>query len=384
MTSHPFRVDISQGVLDDLKQRLLHARWPANAEDDGWTYGLDAGYLRELVSYWQSDYDWREQEKSLNRLPQYKVDVDGTSCHYIHLRSSHPGAIPLLLLHGFPDSFYRYHKVIDPLARPEVYGLKSQISFDVVVPSIPGTGFSDSTALDTEASCGVFVKLMTKALGYPRFLAAGGDWGAMTCQAIARKHPESLIGMHLTDVGYPDASTDFSTLSPAEMQMAQWVQKWWMEEGSGVNTIMATKPQTLAYALNDSPIGLAAWLIGYSSSGEKGRGEFRQRFSPDELLTNVMIYWVTQSIGSAMRTYFANARLAQPGPSAIPSSVPAAVAHCPYDPPLPREWAERRVNVARFTEFPRGGHFMAWEEPELYAEDLRAFGLELKETGGTR
>jgi epoxide hydrolase len=253
-----------------------------------------------------------------------------------------------------------------------------------VVPSIPGTGFSDSTALDTEASCGVFVKLMTKVLGYPRFLAGGGDWGAMICQAIARKHPESLIGMHLTDVGYPDASTDFSTLSPAEMQMAQWVQKWWMEEGSGVNTIMATKPQTLAYALNDSPIGLAAWLISYSSGGEKGRGEFRQRFSPDELLTNVMIYWVTQSIGSAMRTYFANARLAQPGPSAIPSSVPAAVAHCPYDPPLPREWAERRVNVARFTEFPRGGHFMAWEEPELYAEDIRAFGLELKERGAAR
>ena len=184
MTNHPFRVDIPRAVLDDLKQRLLHARWPANTEGDGWTYGLEAGYLKELVAYWQSDYDWREQEKSLNRFPQYKVSIDGIGCHYIHVRSSNRGAIPLLLLHGFPDSFYRYHKVIDRLAQPEVYGLKPQVPFDVVVPSIPGTGFSDSVALDSEASCEVLVKLMTRVIGYSRFLAAGGDWGAMICQAM--------------------------------------------------------------------------------------------------------------------------------------------------------------------------------------------------------
>jgi epoxide hydrolase len=378
VTIQPFTINVSQTVLDDLMERLARARWIDGTEKDAWEYGLDAGYLKELVAYWRSGYKWREQEAALNRYPHFKSRAGGVEVHYIHVRSSRPGAIPVLLLHGFPDSFYRYHKVINPLANPGEHGLYSQPSFDVVVASIPGFGFSDRVALDAEANGELFFELMTRVLGYTSFVAAGGDWGSMIIQSIARKHPEALMGMHLTDVGYPDATTDFSSLSPAEMQMAQWVQKWWMEEGVGVNTIMATKPQTLAYSLNDSPVGLAAWLIGYASSGEKGRNEFKQRFSQDELLTNVMIYWVSQSIGSAMRTYFENARSARQGPrAAVVSSVPACIAHCPYDPPLPREWAERRVNVVRFTEFPRGGHFMAWEEPQLYVEDLRAFGSKL-------
>jgi microsomal epoxide hydrolase len=186
------------------------------------------------------------------------------------------------------------------------------------------------------------------------------------------------MGIHLTDVGYPDQNTDYSTLSPAEIEMAQWVQKWFMEEGIGVNMIQATKPQTLAYGLNDSPIGLAAWLISYSSSGQKGKEAFKTRFSADEVLTNVMIYWVTETINSAVRAYYANAHLVG-GTLEKSTSVPAAVAHCPYDPPLPREWAARQVNLVRFTDFPRGGHFMAWEEPELYAKDLQGFINELRQ-----
>lgn len=378
-TIHPFRIEIPQADLDDLRARLARTRWLDAAEEDaGWTYGIDLGYMRELMDHWQRQYDWHAQEAALNRFAQFKAEVDGVGIHFIHERGKGPNPTPLLLLHGFPDSFYRYHKVIERLTDPAKYGADPNTSFDVVVPSIPGTGFSDRVTLDDDANADLFAKLMTQVLGYPRFVSAGGDHGAIITQALARRRPELLIGIHLTDVGYPDQTTDFSTLSPAEIEMAQWVQQWFMAEGIGVNMVMATKPQTLAYGLNDSPVGLAAWLIGYGSSGQKGKAELKTRFSADELLTNVTIYWVTGTINSAMRAYYANAHVAGGGALAKSESVPAAVAHCPYDPPLPREWAARQVNLVRFTEFPRGGHFMAWEEPELYANDLREFVSELR------
>jgi len=373
MTIHPFAIAVPQADLDDLRGRLARTRWIDAAQDDGWSYGVELGYMRELVDHWQQRYDWRSHEAALNRFAQFKAVVDGVGIHFIHERGKGANPTPLLLLHGFPDSFYRYHKVIDRLADPAANGGDPSTSFDVIVPSIPGTGFSDPVTIDDEANADLFAKLMTEVLGYERFISAGGDHGAIITQALARKHPELLIGIHLTDVGYPDQHTDFSTLSPAEMEMAQWVQQWFMEEGIGVNMIMATKPQTLAYGLNDSPIGLAAWIISYSSSGQKGKAEFKTRFRADELLTNVMIYWVTQTIHTAARAYFANAQIARGGTIEKSTAVPAAVAHCPYDPPLPREWAARQVNLVHFTDFPRGGHFMAWEEPELYAADLQDF-----------
>jgi pimeloyl-ACP methyl ester carboxylesterase len=297
--------------------------------------------------------------------------------HFIHERGKGPNPTPLLLIHGFPDSFYRYHKVIDRLTDPAKYGGDPHHSFDVIVPSLPGTGFSDRITKGVDDTADLFAKLMTEVLGYERFVSAGGDAGAYITQSLARRYSELLIGIHLTDVGYPDQNTDYSTLSPAELEMAQWVQKWYMEEGLAVNMIMATKPQTLAYSLNDSPVGLAAWIVSYASSGLKGKEEFKTRFPADEVLTNVTIYWVTQTINSAMRSYYANAHLV--GETIEKSaSVPAAVAHCPYDPPLPREWAARQVNLVHFTDFPRGGHFMAWEEPELYARDLQDFLSDLR------
>lgn len=375
----PFRIEIPQADLDDLHERLAHTRWLDAAEESaGWTYGIDLGYMRELVDHWQSQYNWRTHEAALNRFAQFKAEVDGVGIHFIHERGKGPNPTPLLLLHGFPDSFYRYHKVIERLTDPAKYGGDPDVSFDVIVPSIPGTGFSDRVTLDDDANADLFAKLMTQVLGNPKFVSAGGDHGAIITQALARRHPELLIGIHLTDVGYPDQNTDFSTLSPAEMEMAQWVQRWFMEEGIGVNLIMATKPQTLAFGLNDSPAGLAAWLISYGSSGEKGKAEFKTRFSADELLTNVTIYWVTQTINTAVRAYYANAHVAGGGTLGKSTAVPAAVAHCPYDPPLPREWAARQVNLVRFTEFPRGGHFMAWEEPELYTQDVQEFVRELR------
>jgi epoxide hydrolase len=372
MTIKPFKIDIPQADLGDLRGRLTRTRWIEAAEDDGWTYGIDRGYLRELADYWQQGYDWRKHEAALNRFAQFKANVDGVGIHFIHERGKGPTPTPLLLIHGFPDSFYRYHKVIERLTDPAKYGGDPNTSFDVIVPSIPGTGFSDPVTRAVDDNGDLFAKLMTEVLGYERFVSAGGDAGTYISLSLARRYPELLIGIHVTDVGYPDQTTDFATLSPAELEMAQWVQKWYMEEGMGVNTIMATKPQTLGYALNDSPIGLAAWLVSYASSGLKGKAEFKTRFPADEVLTNVMIYWVTQTIHSAIRSYYANAHLVG---KAIEQSmtVPAAVAHCPYDPPLPREWAARQVNLVHFTDFPRGGHFMAWEEPELYAADLLDF-----------
>jgi pimeloyl-ACP methyl ester carboxylesterase len=378
MSIQSFKIAIPQATLDDLRERLARTRWTDEVEGSGWTYGVSLGYMKELVDYWQQSYDWRTHEAALNTFAQFKADIDGVGIHFIHERGKGPNPTPLLLLHGFPDSFYRYHKVIERLTDPAKYGGDPNTSFDVIVPSIPGTGFSDRITLDDDANADLFAKLMTQELGYEKFVSAGGDHGAIITQSLARRYPEILIGIHLTDVGYPDQNTDFSTLSPAEMEMAQWVQQWFMEEGIGVNMIMATKPQTLAYGLNDSPVGLASWLISYGSSGQKGKEEFKTRFSADELLTNVTIYWVTETINSAVRAYYANAHVASGGNLGKSASVPAAVAHCPYDPPLPREWAARQVNLVHFTEFPRGGHFMAWEEPELYAKDLQEFIGELR------
>jgi pimeloyl-ACP methyl ester carboxylesterase len=378
MRSQPFTIAIPQSTLDDLHERLARTRWIDEAEEFSWEYGISLENMKELAHFWQHSYDWRKQEAALNTFAQFKTDVDGVGIHFIHERGKGPNPTPLLLIHGFPDSFYRYHKVIERLTDPAKYGCDPDTSFDVIVPSIPGTGFSDRVTMDDEVNADLFAKLMTEVLGYEHFVSAGGDHGAIITQSLARRYADLLIGIHLTDVGYPDQSTDFSTLSAAEMEMAQWVQQWFMQEGIGVNMIMATKPQTLAYGLNDSPIGLAAWLISYSSSGLKGKEEFKTRFSADEVLTNVMIYWVTQTIYTAARAYQANARVANGGRLEKSAAVPAAVAHCPYDPPLPREWAARQVNLVRFTDFPRGGHFMAWEEPELYAEDLQGFINELR------
>jgi pimeloyl-ACP methyl ester carboxylesterase len=379
MSIQPFTIAIPQETLADLHDRLARIRWPDEVERAGWTYGISLAYMKEVADYWLHRYDWRQHEAELNRFAQFKAEVDGVSIHFIHERGKGPNPTPLLLLHGFPDSFYRYHKVIDRLTDPAKYGGDPKASFDVIVPSIPGTGFSNRVTFSDDANADLFARLMTEILGYEQFVSAGGDHGAIITQALARKHAELLIGIHLTDVGYPDQNTDFSQLTPAEMEMAQWVQRWFMEEGIGVNMIMATKPLTLAYGLTDSPAGLAAWLIGYGSSGQHGKEELETRFRRDELLTNVMIYWVTGTIYSAARAYYENMHVASGGNLGKSETVPAAVAHCPYDPPLPREWAARQINLVHFTEFPRGGHFMAWEEPELYAKDVQEFVNELRQ-----
>jgi epoxide hydrolase len=365
MKTTPFRINVSETVLTDLRDRLARTRWPDQPQDAGWSMGTDLAFMKRLVDHWQHRYDWRKHEAALNELPQILAEVDGVALHVVHQRGASPKPA-LLLLHGWPDSFYRFHQVIPLLAQ----------SFDVVVPSLPGTGFSARTAMSTDATADLLVKLMA-GLGYEKFIAAGGDMGSMIAMALGRRYPEVVTGIHLTDVGYPDGNTDFASLSPEEQAFAGFIQGWWMREGA-FNMVHSTKPQSLAFGLNDSPAGLAAWVMSVVASGTEDKLD--ERFTLDELLTNITLYWVTETAASSLRNYLENARAMYGNPAAAPPArptVPAAVAHMPWDAPLPRAWAERKVNLQRFTEMPRGGHFTAWEIPAEYARDLEQFAQQL-------
>ncbi len=375
MAVQPFQINISQTILDDLQKRLAQTRWPDEVEGAGWDYGTNLGYMKELADYWLNQYDWRTQEAKLNQFHHFRAKVNSIAIHFIHERGTGPNPTPIILTHGWPDSFYRFHKVIPMLTDPGSIGGNTRNSFDVIVPSIPGYGFSDRIAMVEDTIADLWAKLMTEVLGYETFGAAGGDHGMLITKSLARNHPDLLTAIHLTDVGYPDSSTDFSKLSPAEQEFASFIQQWWMKEGA-FNMVQSTKPQSLAYGLNDSPVGLAAWILSFfrgSTTVDLG-----ERFSKDELLTNIMIYWVTETIGSSIRSYYEMAHAAPAPNRGQRIEVPTAVAHMPLDAPLPREWAKRNVNLKRFTEMPRGGHFSAWEVPELYAKDLQEFFGEIR------
>jgi pimeloyl-ACP methyl ester carboxylesterase len=376
----PYKIEVPDAVLEDLQARLAEVRWPAEVEGSGWAYGTNLEYLRGLAGYWRDGYlpEWRRHEKDLNRFPHFRHEVDGVGLHFIHERGRGSRPTPLLLLHGWPDSFFRFHRIIPMLSDPARHGGGEADAFDVVVPSLPGFGFSDRKALSDEATADLLIKLM-RDLGYPKFLVSGGDKGSVLAMAMARKYPDAVQAMHLTDVGYPTGQEDFSTFSPAELEFAGAIREWWMKEGA-FNMIQSTKPQTLAFSLNDSPIGWAAWVLSFVCQGTGGK-EMEQRLGRDELLTNFMIYWVTETIPSSLRSYYeiAHAQSSVPGAPGAPggkAQVPASVAHCVADAPLPREWAERNVDLKRFSTLP-GGHFAAWEEPEAFARDLRGFRREL-------
>jgi pimeloyl-ACP methyl ester carboxylesterase len=375
MKTTPFRLDVPQSTLADLTDRLARTRWPQQPEGVGWSLGTDLAFMKRLTAHWRDRYDWRAQEAALNAHAQFTAEVDGTDLHFVHVRGKGPNPTPLLLIHAFPDSFYRFHKVIPLLTDPASHGGDPNLSFDVVVPSLPGFGFSAPTPMAVDPTADKLARLM-EGLGYRRYLAGGGD-GPIP-MAMSQRHAAALMGIYVVDVGYPDGSTDFSTLSPPEVAFAQWIQSWWMREGA-FNMIQSTKPQSLAFAMNDSPVGLAAWLMNLFASGAPDQVE--QRFSLDELITNAMIYWVSGSIGSAMRSYLEAARAAWGNPDAprpARSQVPAAMARMPLDAPVPREWAERRVNLVYWSEPPRGGHHSSWEVPDIFAEDLRAFLKQLR------
>jgi len=325
---------------------------------------------------WQDQYDWRAQEAKLNKFSQFRTDIDGLNIHFIHERGKGPRPIPIIITHGWPDSFYRMHKIIPMLTDPASYGGDPADSFDVIVPSLPGFGFSDrppERGMTSTRAADLWKKLMTDVLGYRRFGAAGGDLGSTVSQLLALSYPESIVGIHITDIGFYFLNSAEPYLSQSEKQYLEAIQQWFMKEGA-FNMIQSTKPQTLAYGLNDSPAGLAAWLVEKFRAWSDCNGDVELRFSKDELLTHIMIYWVTETIGSSIRIYYEDSHAAPGLKPGQHIEVPAGVALFKDSPKnLPRQYAERSLRIKRWAEMPRGGHFAAWEEPELYVEELRSF-----------
>ena len=373
MSINPFRIAIPQATLDDLKARLLRTRWPDEIEGADWDYGTNLGYLKSLTHYWLHTFDWRTQEAKLNQFAQFRAEIDGLNIHFIHERGKGPHPLPIILTHGWPDSFYRMHKIIPLLTDPASYGGSPLDAFEVIVPSLPGFGFSDrpSTCSMTPAHvANLWAYLMHDLLGFQRFAAAGGDWGGTVTRFLAQMHPGLLIGMHLTDIGFFFRSTGLLDLTPTEQQFLDILEQWSAHEAAFAQ-LQGTKPQTLAYGLNDSPVGLAGWLTELFRALSDCNGDVEKRFTKDELLTNIMIYWVTETIGSSTRIYYESRHSTVQQQR---SDVPAGLAIFPKDIAIPpRSWAERTLRVEHWAQMPRGGHFAALEEPELLAEDIRAF-----------
>jgi pimeloyl-ACP methyl ester carboxylesterase len=374
----PFAPQADPAALQDLRARLRATRWPDAPEDAGWSMGTDLGYLRELVAYWADGFDWPAQEAALARLPRFRVTLGGLGIHYVHARASGPAGsrgpvLPLILSHGWPDSFWRYAKVIPLLADPGAHGADPADAFDVVVPDMPGYGYSDRPGepLDAIAVAGLWAELMS-VLGYPRFGAAGGDVGSHVSRYLGLDHPGRVAAVHRTDAGLPRFTGDPADLTPEEHAWLEGAVAWGRAEGAYA-AMHSTKPQTAAFGLTDSPAGLAAWIVEKLRAWSDCDGDVERSFTRDEILTNVTLYWLTGTIGSSMRMYRANAAI-PPAQHARRVEVPSGFSLFAGDVVLPpRAWLERTANVVRVTEPARGGHFAPFEEPELYAEELRAF-----------
>jgi microsomal epoxide hydrolase len=376
MAVEKFHIQVEEKVLNDLRAKLGQVRWPDQMDGAEWEQGTELSYLQSLVAYWRDSFNWRQQEAELNRLAHFRSEVDGLSIHFIHERGVGPSPLPIILTHGWPDSFTRYQKIIPLLTDPVSHGGDPMDSFDVIVPSIPGFGFSSRPNLRGVNSFQVaelWAKLMTKELGYPRFAAAGGDIGSGVTRYLAAAHPELLVGIHLTDIGIlrdllaPSGRTD---LTEEELHYRSIATEWIAREGAYMS-LQSTKPQTLAYGLSDSPVGLAGWIVEKFRTWSDCGGNLGRSFTKDELLTNIMIYWLTGTIGSSTRMYYENSHTLPPLGHI---DVPTGIALFPADILLPpQESAERRLNIARWTTMPRGGHFAAMEEPELLADEIRAF-----------
>ena len=354
-----FTVRVDEAVIVDLRERLARTRWPDEINDDQWSYGTRLPVLKSLIDYWRTKFDWRKQEERLNRFPQFTANVDGYDIHFIHQKSKAANAIPIIVTHGWPGSVFEFLDVIPRLAE----------SFDVVVPSLPGFGFSShptSPGTSPRRIASLWVTLMTEILGYSRFGAQGGDWGAHITTQLARNHANALHGIHLNFVpGYMPGNLE--NLSPAEERVIEERKRWREEEGA-YSHVQGTKPQSLAYALTDSPAGLCGWFL------EKYRSWSDAMPSNDQILTHVTLYWVTQSIASASRIYYESLRDPVMFARGDRITVPTAVAIFPKEiSHPPRSWVERMYNVEQFTEMPRGGHFAAQEEPQLFAEDVLTF-----------
>ncbi len=375
----PFQVAVSEEILVDLRDRLRTTRFIDEFDGSGWMYGVSAAYLKDLCEYWRTEFDWRAQEAILNSFDQFMTSVDGQPIHFIHARSPSPSALPILLVHGWPGSIFEFAKIIGPLSDPAAHGGDAADAFHVIAPSIPGYGFSGPTI---EPGWGppriatAFASIMQE-LGYERYGAGGGDWGAIITTEMARSDQgRNMCGLHLTmPLGEPPSGADDDHLTEADQQ---GLLDWTAHQASGTVVhvpINSTRPHTLAFALNDSPAGLAAWLLDKFRSYSDCGGDIETSFTKDELLAEITTYWVTGTIASASRLYYERANLInrQDTPTRR-IEVPTGCAIFPRDVRrVPKPWAERLYRIDRWTEMPSGGHFPGLEEPDLLVSDLRAF-----------
>jgi pimeloyl-ACP methyl ester carboxylesterase len=381
----PFRLDIPQDALDDLRDRLDRTRWPAQLPGLGWSRGVDRAYLEELAQYWRDGYDWRAQEAELNKLPQFTTTIDGANVHFLHVRSDHAGATPLILTHGWPGSVIEFLDVIGPLTDPTAHGGGPDDAFHVVIPSIPGFGLSGPTpdpGWDSYRIATAFAELMSR-LGYDRYIAQGGDFGAFVSPDLARVAGEHVIGVHVNaaTVGFiPMGEVDEETAaSLTETERARLARLGaYLAEGNGYFQIQATRPATVGFALNDSPAGQLAWIVEKFKEWTHPSGELPERsVSRDRMLTNVMLYWLTGTGASSAHLYYESAHSGRwPAPSGVPTGVAAFAEDVAI-----RRFAEPLNNIVHWSDFDEGGHFAAMERPGLLAGDLRSFAMTLRQAG---
>jgi pimeloyl-ACP methyl ester carboxylesterase len=369
MTDHRPLLAVPDADLEELRSRLRHTRWPTPWPVEGWAAGTEPGELRRLADHWAHGYDWRRYEADINALPSHLADIDGTPVHYLRFDAEHPGALPLVLTHGWPSSVLELVELARRLASPSRYGGAAQDAFTVIVPSLPGFAFSPQRpGLDDPPTHEIWHRLMHDHLGFARYAAHGGDLGAGVTTRLAAAHPEALVGIHLLAVADPPGY-DPAGLTPQEQAYLDSVATWSAEEG-GYQHQQRTRPLTLSYGLADSPTGLLAWIVEKYRAWSDCGGALSARFSDDFILTQASLYWFTRTISTSFRPYYAYGRGQRPNRV----EVPTAVAVFPADlVQPPRSWAERGYHVTRYTPMPRGGHFAAHEEPELLATDLTEF-----------
>lgn len=374
----PFRIDIPQADLDDLCERLARTRWPDELPGVGWSRGVPLTYLQELAEYWRTAYDWRAWEARLNAIPQFTTAIDGATIHFLHVRSPEPHALPLILTHGWPGSIVEFLDVIEPLTDPRPHGGDPADAFDVVVPSLPGYGFSGPAhdAGWTTARVAMAWAELMRRLGYQRYGAQGGDWGAFVSPELGRIDPDHVVGVHVNaaTVGFipfgPVEPDELASFSDAEKLRLDRLNRF-LADGNGYFQIQATRPQTLAYALTDSPVGQLAWIVEKFKEWSYPSAELpEQAIARDRILTDVMLYWLTGTAGSSARTYYENMHASSWGQQ--PGATLTGVAVFAEDVAI-RRFAERGNNIVHWSEFERGGHFAALEAPDLLVADVRDF-----------
>ncbi|MFG3045167.1 epoxide hydrolase family protein [Streptomyces sp. NPDC048241] len=384
----PFRIDVPESELADLRDRLDRTRWPDELPGVGWDYGVPLRYLRELAHYWRHTYDWRAAEARLNEWPQFTTTIDGANIHFAHLRSPEPDATPLIITHGWPGSFAEFERIAGPLTDPRAHGGDPADAFHLVLPTIPGFGFSGPTrepGWEHRRTAAAFAELMDR-LGYGRYGAQGGDWGAAVSRELGRIRPERVIGVHLNMIPGAGATAEptgeeLAVLSPAdrERSLASWARmQEWSREKQGYADLQSTRPQTLSYALTDSPVGQLAWIAEKFKEWTDSADRPEDAVDRDQLLTDVTLYWLTGTAGSSARIYYERAHADYGGVPVEPSGTPTAFASFPRENFIVlRHLAERTNNIVRWTEFERGGHFAAMEQPESLVGDIRAFFRQL-------